>query len=447
MRFRSISFVAGLILAVGAFVALFILGQVVNPSPYEVVIVVSEVGPGTPLTLDLVGVDPQSVDPRVAREYVLQDELEAWLGATVIEPLHPGQPLMHAHLVRADNPAAARRLALGLEDAELVAMAIPVNAEIAPQDIRPGDRVDVIYGVGSVGLGNTAERYLYPEESSPPAGATVEEGGGVPVFGLEPTPSPTPDLVFPVAKVCVRDLAVLDVIHEEQPNPAYGGPDSGEPATIPGEVVAVQVAVPREQEEMLHYAVTTGEYRVALLSPNAPEEDDPTLGMTWDDLVAFFWAERQAALDAITDTTRLLGPGAAAIVATPQGTPLATPITPTAMITEGTGSALSPAPSEIEGEAEGMPGEATPAPAAAVELAPTPGPVQPTAEPASPVGELPLATPEGTGQGAGLLPSLNSSVLYGGVCVGAGLVVLVGLALGVRSFLIRRRDAQSTGRS
>jgi hypothetical protein len=37
-------------------------------------------------------------------------------------------------------------------------------------------------------------------------------------------------------------------------------------------------------------------------------------------------------------------------------------------------------------------------------------------------------------------------VLYGGVCVGAGLVVLVGLALGVRSFLIRRRDAQSTGR-
>jgi Flp pilus assembly protein CpaB len=125
MRFRSISFVAGLILAVGAFVALFILGQVVNPSPYEVVIVVSEVGPGTPLTLDLVGVDPQSVDPRVAREYVLQDELEAWLGATVIEPLHPGQPLMHAHLVRADNPAAARRLALGLEDAELVAMAIP----------------------------------------------------------------------------------------------------------------------------------------------------------------------------------------------------------------------------------------------------------------------------------------------------------------------------------
>jgi hypothetical protein len=309
-----------------------------------------------------------------------------------------------------------------------------VNAEIAPQDIRPGDRVDVIYGVGSVGLGNTTERYLYPEEPSPPAGADVEEGGGVPAFGLEPTPSPTPDLAFPVAKVCVRDLAVLDVIHEERPNPAYGGPDSGEPATIPGEVVAVQVAVPREQEEMLHYAVTTGEYRVALLSPNAPQEDDPTLGMTWDDLVAFFWAERQAALDAITDTTRLLGPGAAAIVATPQGTPLATPaITPTAAITDGMG----------------VPGGvlATPAPVEGAELAPTPGPVQPTPEAASPVGELPPATPEGPPTGVGVLSGLNASVLQGAVCVGAGLVVLVALGLGVRSFLIRRRDARSAGGS
>jgi hypothetical protein len=432
------SFVAGLLLAVGAFVALFVMGQVVNPSPYEVVIVVSEVGPGTPLTLDLVGIDPQSVDPRVAREYVLRDELDAWLGATVVEPLHPGQPLMHAHLVRAENPAAARRLALGLEDAELVAMVIPVDAKIAPQDIRPGDRVDVIYGVGDVGLGSMTrindirESYLYPEELNPSAGAGVEEEEGAPVWGLEPTPSPTPHLAFPVAKVCMRDLAVLDVIHKEQPNPAYGGPDSGEPPTIPGEVMAVQVAVPREQEEMLHYVVTTGEYRLALLSPNASREDDPTLGMTWDDLVAFFWAEREAALEAITGTTRLLGPGAAAIVATPQGTPFPTPvISPTTVITDG-----------VE-----MPGGATPTPAAGAEFAPTPGPVEPTPEVASPVEELPAGTPEEPPTGIGVLSGFNTSVLYGAVCVGAGLVVLVVLALGVRSFLIRRQAVQNRGGS
>jgi hypothetical protein len=65
-------------------VALFVMGQAVNPSPYEVVIVVSEVGPGAPLTLDLAGVDPHSVTPRVAREHALWDELDEWLGALCI---------------------------------------------------------------------------------------------------------------------------------------------------------------------------------------------------------------------------------------------------------------------------------------------------------------------------------------------------------------------------
>jgi hypothetical protein len=45
------------------------------------------------------------------------------------------------------------------------------------------------------------------------------------------------------------------------------------------------------------------------------------------------------------------------------------------------------------------------------------------------------------------LRGLNASVLQGAVCVGAGLVVLVALGLGVRSFLIRRRDARSAGGS
>jgi hypothetical protein len=216
------------------------------------------------------------------------------------------------------------------------------------------------------------------------------------------------------------------VIHEEQPNPAYGGPDSGEPATISGAVIAIQVAVPREQEEMLHYIVTTGEYRVALLSPNAAE-NDPTLGMTWDDLKAFFWAEREQALGSlvITDTTGLVGPGAAAIVATAQATPYPTPIltspalTPTAAVAE-------------EGAAE------TPAAGPAPTSVPLPV-TSPTPEEAAQSAPTAAAIPGTTGSG-GLF---GSSALSGIVCAGAGLLLLAVIVLAAVTVIRRRRAARS----
>jgi hypothetical protein len=131
-----------------------------------------------------------------------------------------------------------------------------------------------------------------------------------------------PQIDFPFAKVVLQDLEVVAVIHDERPNPAYGGPQSDEPPTLKGDVKALQVVLPREHAEMMHYGVTTGDYRIALLSPNAPEEDDATLGMTWKDLEAFFWGQRETALGAITGTFSVDGPGAAALVGTPQSVPM-----------------------------------------------------------------------------------------------------------------------------
>lgn len=413
MRSR-ISFVIGLLLAVGAFVALFVVGQMINPSPYHVVVVVKEVSPGTALSFDMVGVDSQSLDPRVAREYVLQDELDEWLGSMIIEPLHPGEPLMHAHLVRAENPAAARRLALGLEDSDLVAMVIPVDSENAPQNIRARDRVDVIYGVGDVGTGGAMESYQSAFPTPLSVSGTEEVEATRPAWGATPEPSPTPRMTFPMAKVCVRSLTVLDVIHDEKPNPAYGGPESGEAPTIPGEVIAIQVAVPREQEEILHYVVTTGKYQIALLSPNAVDENDPTLGMTWDDLQAFFWAERERALESITDTTYLLGPGAAAILSTPQSTPIPRSTPVISLTSAPTATLVTPMPA------------ATPVP---------------TSAPEEPVNETPSPTP--TASASSLGGGLSSSLIFGVVCAGGGLVLVLVIGFAVVNFLRRRKAAGS----
>jgi hypothetical protein len=335
MRSR-LSLILGLFLTVGAFVALLLLGQVLNPTPYQVTVVIKEVAPGERLRQDMIATDPQSVDPKVATEYILASEADDWMGTTVIDPLHPGQPLLKANLVREGHPKADRRLSLALADGDKVAMVIPVDAETAPQDIRSGDRVDLVYGVGRVreqtGAPSTAPWLANDEDL---AGSSVVTGTSWRAPDASLTPTPMPQIDFPFAKVALQDLEVVAVIHDERPNPAYGGPQSDEPPTLKGDVKALQVVLPREHAEMMHYGVTTGDYRIALLSPNAPESGDATLGMTWKDLEAFFWAQREIALGAITGTLPMDGPGAAALVGTSQPTPMA-PLTETSAVSSTT---------------------------------------------------------------------------------------------------------------
>ncbi len=335
MRSR-LSLILGLFLAVGAFVALLLLGQVLNPTPYQVAVVIKEISPGERLRRDMIAIDPQSVDAKVAAEYILANELDDWMGVTIVDPLHPGQPLLKANLVREDHPRADQRLSLALADGDKVAMVIPVSAETAPQNIRAGDRVDIIYGVGRVreqtGAPATAP-WLAPDQDDqdpdiPPGDIPTspwevpgEAPGAAPEVSLEPTPMPQID--FPFAKAVLKDLEVVAVIHDERPNPAYGGPQSDQSPTLKGDVKALQVVLPRAHAEMMHYGVTTGDYRIALLSPNAPERGDATLGMTWKDLEAFFWVQRETALAAITGTLPMDGPGAAALAGTPQPVPMA----------------------------------------------------------------------------------------------------------------------------
>jgi hypothetical protein len=79
------------------------------------------------------------------------------------------------------------------------------------------------------------------------------------------------------------------------------------------------VAVPREAQELVQFAIDNGSVRVALLSAQIAQGDaasrQPTLGMTWNDLVSLMRMEREAALATATPPS-VLGPGAFALEAT-----------------------------------------------------------------------------------------------------------------------------------
>ncbi len=329
---RSGTLLIGLLLAFLAFAAYFFLGNVLNPPPYQVVIVVQEISPGETLRQTMLSADAQRVHPKVAGEYVLQDELAGWLGATVNEPLHPGDPLTKARLVRAGNPAAVRHLAIALEKPDKVAMVIPVSPETCPSRILPGDRVDISFGIGRVQQTTFIEPLAQPTPTVPPS-ITPEPAGSEPPGlagdSLGPGPAGTGwgsheeeekqpleipsgatilqegeiseqlEAILPLAKIVLQSVEVLDVHFEERPNPAYSGDEQGGPEPyVRGNILSLEVVIPSGAVEMLHFAVENGSVRISLLSPNAPTpgERGPTLGMTWEDLAAFFEAQRREVL-------------------------------------------------------------------------------------------------------------------------------------------------------
>ena len=309
---RSATFIVGAILTVGAFLAYLVLGNLFNPPPYQVLVVVQDISPGETLAEDMVATSGQRISGRVASGYVLAGEFDQFRGAMVVEPLHPGDPLTKNRLVKAGNPAAARRSALGLEDPDKVLMVVPADEKNVSAGVAAGDRVDLIYSVGQPPQSNLPTPMPFAGYGATPVPPRASAQPGQAIVA-------TPDLQvgLPLAKLVFYDLTVVRVRREQKPNPAYSG-QPGESPYIDGPINALELLVPRAQQELLQWSVATGgKVAVAIVSPEAPKDQRvETFGMTWDDLLAWFKSERAKRLEAIVGGEPPLpsAPGAYAFV-------------------------------------------------------------------------------------------------------------------------------------
>jgi hypothetical protein len=268
--------------------------------------------------------------------YISIDDPE-FNGAVSLVPVATGELLPQSGFVLATNPAAANRTALILTDPDMVAFVIPINEETAPPNISPGDRVDLILGVGSATflsgqlsslptpdpqdprevftgtIYNTGQPGVFREEGDEYLGDAAGTGN------LLPTPQVIQEaetqeeyVAMPIAKTLVHGATVIRVIYEQEPNP-FAAAEQGASAYTIGPPKAIVVAVPIESQELLTFALANGDLRVALLSPLAEIEDNLTMGMSWTDLVVFFKAQRQLAIQEYDLEQPLGAPGASLI--------------------------------------------------------------------------------------------------------------------------------------
>lgn len=357
MRIRA-ELIIGVALVVVAFLALFMVANIINPPAQLVLVASRDIRAGERLSPELArAVEVQL--PFVA-SFIREEEADLFEGAVFIEAVHENEPIHKASLIDADNPAAISRSSLALDDPNLVAFVVPVSPETVPPDVREGDRVDLTLGVGSATfLSGSLSVVPTPNPFEPRevfVGGLVEQGGQtflatplqpsgelpIPESIVVPSPTQAPQVTLPIAKSLVRNALVLTVVYEQRPNPGFTS--EGQSAFIRGDVKALVLAVPMEAQEIITFALANGDVRVAVRSPLASADDgSPTLGMSWDDLVAFFYAERELGLQAIDPEASLMGPGASSLwptqralnapTATSTPTPRPPSATPTASAT------------------------------------------------------------------------------------------------------------------
>ena len=203
------------------------------------------------------------------------------------------------------NPRTVDIPRLGLTDPELVVCTL-TNVEV-PTSIKAGDYVDLIVSVEStreksvsfvqplepieedVGMDVTAEPFTPEEGEATPT--------PLPTATASPTPTltPTPTLVpaYPLAKVIVRSAEVA-AVQREQNISSTGN------SLVLGAISGIDVIIPRDAQEFVMMSDTAGKLGVSVLSPMVDAENDqgPTLGAHFEDLIDIFTADRSALSEA-----------------------------------------------------------------------------------------------------------------------------------------------------
>jgi hypothetical protein len=309
---RKLQLTIGIVLAAGAAVGVLLLGRISQPPTYEVVVATGEIPAFSTIAPEDVAVDVQSVSPAVAQRYILAAEwaeMAAEGDVAAIEPLHPGQPLLHEQVASGSQAQGVTRLAAALDDPEQVIVSIPVEQAQIPA-LVPGDVIALYFSAGRVQASQLVTEVV---EELAPAMELGEATGVTDTAPLEvvfwPPYDERPQVVtttvaleMPLAKQ-VAEGVVYRLNQQRQQNPNYGAPGmEDEPRYVEGEVEALDVVVDREVAEWVVFALAHGQVQIGVLPAlTRPAVEDGSLpatgGVTWSDFEERFFAERDEVSD------------------------------------------------------------------------------------------------------------------------------------------------------
>ena len=346
MRVNRFMLIVGIVFAVIGGGAIFMLNTALAPAPTLIVAAREDIPAGTRLIdisddmLVTVPIQLKSSAKPMLQSLLKPEDLQAMRssGGVLIHDVFEFEPIPLSSVVSSDNPAAARIARLGLEDPNLMLVVLSTKGTV-PESVSAGDRVDLAVAVDQVRdpvVLDQTEQHPYPPGSGgflSPVGASPEElleelvqesGIELSVSDETPTPIPTatplPKIREPLVKVLVHGAPVVRVIRERSVSSFTS--DGGTTIEL-GDIIALEVVIPRDAFEMITMASNAGILQIGLLSPLAEAElDGPTFGASLQDLLDLFYADREALAPTPTPTSETSSSP------TPSPTPTFTETTP-----------------------------------------------------------------------------------------------------------------------
>lgn len=282
--------ILGLVLTIGAFVGFIYFSVVISPPPYRYLVYRRDMVAGDKISADDIAVvEVIGLQEGLKRLYVPPERLEQVIGARLLENVRSGQPVNPSALTGSLNRSTYSAV---LTTPHEVVVSIPIRQGIAPKKLAVGDLVNfsaIIEGPEfdiantptptpfGAPFGLSAGQFAATPSETNEAGETGEESEAA---EAQPTPTPTPRVLFPIVDVILENVPIIDIERDLIENPNRG---QGE-QFIPGDIKAITVKVPKRYDQILLMFAAKNQLRISVASPfSARNQNFPQPPLTYDE--------------------------------------------------------------------------------------------------------------------------------------------------------------------
>jgi Flp pilus assembly protein CpaB len=272
---RRLFVLLGAILGIVVAIGIFMFLQSTRPVLTDVPVARDDIPAGTVLRSDLFRVAQMAnLDGDTLGKWITVDEWGKANGKTTTSDVRAGFPVAEAQIDPNSSTAQESRLSLALGGKDEYYIVIPTNPNEIGNYVQPNDRIDLIISIGSGG-NKEAVAVLQPNEIRNSTEATQKEEVG------ETSP-------MPMSKLVMQNLSVIRLDREAR---TQNAPVDGQQAA-PANVLRLYVKVNRAQLEVLSFVLNNGKHNFAVRAASGSVDTVPVDGVTWEDFVKWFYAER-----------------------------------------------------------------------------------------------------------------------------------------------------------